>query len=183
MSAVGKITSLVITTGPRPAAEKRQNENLSSRRNRGRAIIYFGNHLLDAGRASGYQGQCARYVAIRHANTNQSTFLHTLAGEPRSAKSLGGDFREWCDKAGLPERCSMHGLRKGCLRITQATGVHPMARADAHHTTDLSSLIRVRAAFEAAERDGLAPLAVLVDTPPSLDGGQAVAFDYETELA
>jgi hypothetical protein len=41
----------------------------------------------------------------------------------------------------------------------------------------------VRAAFEAAERDGLAPLAVLVDTPPSLDGGQAVAFDRETELA
>ena len=41
----------------------------------------------------------------------------------------------------------------------------------------------VRAAFEAAERDGLAPLAVLVDTPPSLDGGAAVAFDRETELA
>jgi hypothetical protein len=37
-----------------------------------------------------------------------------------------------------------------------------MARADAHRTT-LSSLIRepfVRVAFEAAERDGLAPLAV-----------------------
>ena len=61
-----------------------------------------------------------------------------------------------------------------------------MARADTHHTTKLSSLIRdpfVRAAFEAAERDGLAPLAVLVDMPPSLDGGQAVAFDRETELA
>jgi len=38
-----------------------------------------------------------------------------------------------------------------------------MARADAHHTTNLSSLIRdpfVRAAFEAAERDGQAPLSV-----------------------
>jgi hypothetical protein len=37
-----------------------------------------------------------------------------------------------------------------------------MARADADHTTNLSFLIRdpfVRAAFEAAERDGLAPLA------------------------
>jgi len=43
-----------------------------------------------------------------------------------------------------------------------------MARADANPTTNLSSMIRdpfVRAAFEAAERDGLAPLAVLVDTP------------------
>ena len=55
-------------------------------------------------------------------NTNQSTFLHTKAGEPRSAKSLGGDFREWCDKAKLPEHCSMHGLRKGCLRILAEAG-------------------------------------------------------------
>jgi hypothetical protein len=61
-----------------------------------------------------------------------------------------------------------------------------MSRADTHHSTNLSSLIRdpfVRAAFEAAERDGLAPLAVLIDTPPSLDGGQAVALARETELA
>ena len=57
-----------------------------------------------------------------------------------------------------------------------------MARPDANPTTNLSSMIRdpfVRAAFEAAERDGLAPLAVLVDTPPSLDGGQALAFDRD----
>jgi hypothetical protein len=60
-----------------------------------------------------------------------------------------------------------------------------MARAYAHHTTNLSSLIRgpfVRAAFEAAERDGLAPLAVLIDTPPALDCGAAAAFDRETKL-
>ena len=59
--------------------------------------------------------------------------------------------------------------------LTQATGVDPMSRADAHRTTNVSALIRdpfVRAAFEAAERDGLAPLAVLIDTPPSLDGGR-----------
>jgi hypothetical protein len=59
-----------------------------------------------------------------------------------------------------------------------------MAQATSNHT--LSSLIRdpfVRAAFEAAERDGLAPLAVLIDTPPSLDGGAVVALDRETELA
>jgi hypothetical protein len=61
-----------------------------------------------------------------------------------------------------------------------------MSRADAHHTTNLSSLIRdpfVRAAFEAAERDGLAPLAVSVDAPPSLDGGAVVALDRALELA
>ena len=54
--------------------------------------------------------------------SNHETFLHTEAGEPRSAKSLGGDFREWCDKAGLPKHCAMHGLRKGCLRILAEAG-------------------------------------------------------------
>jgi hypothetical protein len=61
-----------------------------------------------------------------------------------------------------------------------------MSRADADHTTNLSSLIRdplVRAAFKAAERDGLAPLAVLINTSPSLNGGQAVTLDRETEPA
>jgi hypothetical protein len=55
-------------------------------------------------------------------NTNQSTFLHTQAGNPRSAKALGNDFRGWCDKAKLPQRCAMHGLRKGCLRILAEAG-------------------------------------------------------------
>jgi hypothetical protein len=61
-----------------------------------------------------------------------------------------------------------------------------MARANTYHTTNLSTLFVdpfLRSAFEAAERDGLAPLAVLIDTPPSLDGGEAVALDRETELA
>jgi hypothetical protein len=54
--------------------------------------------------------------------TNYATFLHTKQGNPRSAKSLGGDFRQWCDKAGLPKHCSLHGLRKGCLRILAEAG-------------------------------------------------------------
>jgi len=54
--------------------------------------------------------------------TNHATFLHTKAGNPRSAKALGNDFREWCDKAALPKHCSIHGLRKGCLRILAEAG-------------------------------------------------------------
>lgn len=54
--------------------------------------------------------------------TNYSTFLHTEDGEPRSAKALGGDFRKWCDAAGLPKHCGLHGLRKGCLRILAEAG-------------------------------------------------------------
>jgi integrase len=44
------------------------------------------------------------------------TYLHTLRGTPRSHKALGGDFRKWCDAAGLPKHCSIHGLRKGGAR-------------------------------------------------------------------
>ena len=59
-----------------------------------------------------------------------------------------------------------------------------MAQADVNYTT-LSQLIRdplVRAAFKAAERDGLAPLAVLNDVSPSLIGGAAVVCERETEV-
>jgi hypothetical protein len=51
-----------------------------------------------------------------------------------------------------------------------------MAQANRQHTTKLSSLIRdpfVRAAFKAAEDDGLAPEAVDLDHPPVLSGGAA----------
>jgi integrase len=49
------------------------------------------------------------------------TYLHTKHGKPRSAKALGGDFRQWCDAAGLPKRCAIHGLRKsGARRLAEA---------------------------------------------------------------
>jgi integrase len=44
------------------------------------------------------------------------TYLHTHKGAPRSPKALGGDFRQWCDAAVLPKRCTLHGLRKGGAR-------------------------------------------------------------------
>lgn len=43
------------------------------------------------------------------------TFLQTKEGRQRSAKSLTGDMRAWCDLAGLPE-CNNHGLRKAIAR-------------------------------------------------------------------
>jgi hypothetical protein len=55
-----------------------------------------------------------------------------------------------------------------------------MARADSIHTTKLSRLFRdpyLRAAFEAAEDDGLAPAFVEQDHPLTLDGGAAVSTE------
>lgn len=87
--------------------------------------------------------------------TNHATFLHTEAGEPRSAKSLGGDFREWCDKAKLPRRCSMHGLRKGCLRILAEAGcnVLELQSRSGHLTlTELEKYVRAANKKFAADR-------------------------------
>lgn len=55
-------------------------------------------------------------AAIEACPTKHLTYLHTQAGTPRSAKALGGDFRRWCDLAGLPKRCAIHGLRKASMR-------------------------------------------------------------------
>lgn len=36
-------------------------------------------------------------------------------GKPYTKESLGNRFRKWCAEAGLPKRCSLHGLRKACV--------------------------------------------------------------------
>jgi integrase len=43
------------------------------------------------------------------------TYLATKHGTARSFKSLTGDFRKWCEAAGLPKRCRLHGLKKSAL--------------------------------------------------------------------
>jgi len=44
------------------------------------------------------------------------TFLTTATGGPYGGNYFSESFREWCDAAGLPERCKVHGLRKAGLR-------------------------------------------------------------------
>jgi integrase len=81
---------------------------------------------------------------IRHL-----TFLATRAGAPRSAKALGGDFRSWCDAAGLPAHCSLHGLRKGgARRIAEAGGSAPEIMSHTGHKT----LSEVQRYIDAADR-------------------------------
>src|SRR5262249_17915035 len=49
------------------------------------------------------------------------TFLVTATGKPYSPNHFSETFREWCDTAGLPKRCSAHGLRKAaCRRLAEA---------------------------------------------------------------
>jgi integrase len=49
------------------------------------------------------------------------TFLTTDRGEPFGGPNFSNYFREWCDAAGLPKECSVHGLRKAaCRRLAEA---------------------------------------------------------------
>ena len=96
-------------------------------------------------------------AAIDGCPTKHLTFLHTRAGAPRSPKALGGAFRKWCDAAGLPKRCTIHGLRKGGARRLAEAGAtaHEIMSITGHKT--LSEVQRYTAA---AEREHLAEQAI-----------------------
>jgi integrase len=48
------------------------------------------------------------------------TFIVTATGKPYGDNHFSESFREWCDAAGLPKRCSAHGLRKaGCRWLAE----------------------------------------------------------------
>jgi integrase len=58
---------------------------------------------------------------ISASPSDQLTFLTTHSGAPFSDAGFGNVFREWCREAGLPARCSAHGLRKAaCRRLAEA---------------------------------------------------------------
>ena len=49
------------------------------------------------------------------------TFMVTATGKPYGGNAFSEQFRNWCDAAGLPKRCSAHGLRKAaCRRLAEA---------------------------------------------------------------
>ena len=50
------------------------------------------------------------------------TFLVTAQGKPFSAAGFGNHFRELCDAAGLPKRCTSHGLRKAAATYLAEQG-------------------------------------------------------------
>jgi len=92
------------------------------------------------------------------------TFLQTVEGKQRSAKSLTGDMRKWCDAVGLPE-CTSHGLRKAIARrLAEANaGAHVIAAVTGHKT-----LSEVQRYTEAADRGRMASdgIALISGTKP-----------------
>ncbi len=64
------------------------------------------------------------------------TFIVTANGKPRSPNGLGNDFAKWCDDAGLPKHCRMHGLRKGRTRqlVEKKATPHQIMAVTGHRT-------------------------------------------------
>jgi integrase len=62
------------------------------------------------------------------------TFLVIKSGRPFSGDDFSKQFRTWCDAAGLPKRCTVHGMRHASLtRIANAGGtVHQIAAFGGH---------------------------------------------------
>ncbi|MCA0200361.1 MAG: tyrosine-type recombinase/integrase [Proteobacteria bacterium] len=76
------------------------------------------------------------------------TFLVTDYGKPFTAAGFGNLFRDWCTQAGLPQRCSSHGLRKAASRRLAEAGctAHEIMAITGHKT--LTEVTRYTAAVD-----------------------------------
>lgn len=76
------------------------------------------------------------------------TYLTGARGNALSVNGFYNVFSDWCQKAGLPDRCSPHGLRKAAARRLAEAGctTHQIAAITGHKT--LSEISRYTKAVE-----------------------------------
>ena len=78
------------------------------------------------------------------------TFLVTTTGKPYGGNAFSAQFRNWCDAAGLPKCCKVHGLRKAaCRRLAEAGCSANEIMAISGHAT-MKELVRYTAAADQA---------------------------------
>ena len=95
------------------------------------------------------------------------TFLTTYTGKPYRGDDFSEMFRKWCDDAGLPSACSVHGLRKAaCRRLAEAGCSASEIAAISGHAT-LSEVSRYTKAADQARlaRNAMAKQANDLATP------------------
>ena len=87
-------------------------------------------------------------AALDLCQKDRLTFIAQANGSPLGAASLGNEFRDWMRRAGLPERLSLHGLRKASARRLAEAGcsVHEIAAITGHK--NLSEIKRYTRAVE-----------------------------------
>jgi integrase len=81
------------------------------------------------------------------------TLLVTKSGQPYRPHDFTEQFRKWCDDAGLPKRCRVHGLRKAaCRRMAEAGYSANEIAAWSGHAT----LTEIRRYTDAADQERMA---------------------------
>jgi integrase len=89
--------------------------------------------------------------ALGASSDKHLTFLTTEFGKPFSFAGFGNWFRERCNEANLPKRCSAHGLRKAaCRRLAEAGCTAHQIRAISGHAS-LREVERYTTAADQAE--------------------------------
>jgi integrase len=76
-------------------------------------------------------------VAVLDATSGQHLILLTTkSGKAYRPSDLSDEFRIWCNAAGLPSECSLHGLRKAAARRLAEAGcsAHEIAAITGHRT-------------------------------------------------
>jgi integrase len=91
------------------------------------------------------------WEALGTTSEKHLTFLVTEFGKPFSFAGFGNWFRERCNDAALPARCSAHGLRKAaCRRLAEAGCTAHQIRAISGHVS-LREVERYTKAADQAE--------------------------------
>jgi integrase len=95
----------------------------------------------------------------------QLTFIVTATGKPYGGNAFSEQFRNWCDAAGLPKRCSAHGLRKAaCRQMAEAECRANEIMAISGHAT-LKELVRYTKAADQAKLARTAMARMTVNKP------------------
>ena len=112
-------------------------------------------------------------AALEAAPTSGLHFVETVHGKPFSAKGFGMRFKAWTAAAGLPDDCTLHGLRKALGNRLADRGLSDfeIAAVLGHNGTasvkTYTSAFNRRAAAEAAMRTLSEEI-----VPPSVEAGE-----------
>jgi integrase len=99
--------------------------------------------------------------AVLDATPNQHlTFLISKNDKPYKPNDFSEQFRAWCNAAGLPQRCTFHGLRKAGLTRLADVGVsaHGLAAIGGHKTLREVERYTKRYDRERAAREAMAQM-------------------------
>lgn len=94
-------------------------------------------------------------------------FLVRSDGEPFTPNALSNWFRIWCDQAGLPRCCSLHGVRKaGATEMAEAGGTEHEIMSFLGHAAPTEGAVYTRKVDRRRlSRSGQAKRRTLIDAP------------------